>query len=170
MQKKRETTIEHILLSQYEKYYRLAYSYVQNEADALDVVQESAFRAIRDCHHVKNDNYLETWLYRIVINTALELLRKQKRVDTVENIETLSDVQEFSEDIQALHSKWELSDILQSLPPKERTLIILRYIEDMRLEDIAQALGENLNTIKARLYRTLKKLKTNLSPKESRKE
>ena len=168
MNKKLESKVENILLNQYDRYYRLAYSYVQNEADALDIVQESAFRAIRDCHRVRNDAYLETWLYRIVINTSLELLRKQKREEIVEDVEPFGNVQSFSEDIQSLHSDWELADILKNLPPKERSLIILRYFEDMRLEDIAQISGENLNTIKARLYRTLRKLKRNLSQQTGR--
>lgn len=167
---KLEEKVENILLNQYDKYYRLAYSYVQNEADALDIVQESAFRAIRDCHNVRNDAYLETWLYRIVINTSLELLRKQKREEVVEDVEPLGTVQSFSEDIQSLHSDWELEDLLKNLPPKEKSLIILRYFEDMRLEDIAQISGENLNTIKARLYRTLRKLKKSLSQTEIGKE
>lgn len=78
MKTKREKQTEDLLLSQYSRYYRLAYSYVHNEQDALDIVQESAYKAMRDCRSVQNDAYLGTWLYRIVINTALEFLRKHK--------------------------------------------------------------------------------------------
>lgn len=70
---------EQILIDGYERFYRLAYSYVQNREDALDVVQESACKAIRDCGQVKNTDFLSTWIYRIVINTSLDLLRKIKR-------------------------------------------------------------------------------------------
>lgn len=86
MKTKREKQTEDLLLSQYSRYYRLAYSYVHNEQDALDIVQESAYKAMRDCRSVQNDAYLGTWLYRIVINTALEFLRKNKREDTVEEV------------------------------------------------------------------------------------
>ena len=58
---------EQILTENYERYYRLAYSYMRNEDDALDVVQESAYRAIRDCRKVRNKDYLSTWIYRIVV-------------------------------------------------------------------------------------------------------
>ena len=51
---------EQILIEHYERFYRLAYSYVQNREDALDVVQESACKAIRDCGQVKNPAYLST--------------------------------------------------------------------------------------------------------------
>ncbi len=77
---------EQILTENYERYYRLAYSYMRNEDDALDVVQESAYRAIRDCGKVKNKDYLSTWIYRIVVNTALDMLRRKKKETTTEEL------------------------------------------------------------------------------------
>ena len=145
---------ERILTDNYEKYYRLAYSYMRNEDDALDVVQESAYRAIRDCGKVKNKDYLSTWIYRIVVNTALDLLRKKKK-------ETLT--QELPEiPVEDQYQETELRTILNQLDHKSKTIIILRYFEDLKLEDIADILGDNLNTVKARLYRSLKKLRLNL--------
>lgn len=145
---------ETILTEKYEKYYRLAYSYMRNEHDALDVVQESAYRAIRDCGKVKNKDCLSTWIYRIVVNTALDLLRKQKK-------ETLT--RELPEiPVEDRYQETELRTMLEQLDQKSRTIIILRYFEDLKLEDIADILGDNLNTVKARLYRSLKKLRLNL--------
>ena len=54
--------------------------------------------------------------------------------------------------------------MINRLDDKSRTVIILRYFEDLKLEDIADIVGENLNTVKARLYRTLKKLRLELEP------
>lgn len=71
----RETNVqktEQILIDNYEKYYRLAYSYTRTQEDALDVVQESAYKAIRDCNKVENPNYISTWIYRIVVNTSID--------------------------------------------------------------------------------------------------
>lgn len=145
---------ETILTENYKKYYRLAYSYMRNEDDALDVVQESAYRAIRDCGKVKNKDYLSTWIYRIVVNTALDLLRKKKK-------ETLT--QELPEiPVEDQYQETELRTLLEQLDQKSKTIIILRYFEDLKLEDIADILGDNLNTVKARLYRSLKKLRLNL--------
>lgn len=70
---------EQLLTESYEKYYRLAYSYLHNKEDALDAVQESAYRAIRDCGKVKEKEYLATWIYRIVINVSLDILRRQRK-------------------------------------------------------------------------------------------
>ena len=145
---------ERILTDNYEKYYRLAYSYMRNEDDALDVVQESAYRAIRDCGKVKNKDYLSTWIYRIVVNTALDLLRKKKKETLTEDLPEIP--------VEAQYQETELRTILHQLDHKSKTIIILRYFEDLKLEDIADILGDNLNTVKARLYRSLKKLRLNL--------
>ena len=141
---------ERILTDNYEKYYRLAYSYMRNEDDALDVVQESAYRAIRDCGKVKNKD----WIYRIVVNTALDLLRKKKKETLTEELPEIP--------VEDQYQETELRTILNQLDHKSKTIIILRYFEDLKLEDIADILGDNLNTVKARLYRSLKKLRLNL--------
>lgn len=130
MKTKREKQTEDLLLSQYSRYYRLAYSCVHNEQDALDIVQESAYKAMRDCRSVQNDAYLGTWLYRIVINTALEFLRKHKREDTVEEVtEPLTAaVGDYTNELAQLHSKWELEEMLEHLNDREKSVIILRFL------------------------------------------
>lgn len=160
MKTKREQQTEELLLSQYSRYYRLAYSYVHNEQDALDIVQESAYRAMRNCRCVQNDAYLGTWLYRIVINTALEFLRRHRREDTVEEVkEPLTAMVDYMSELSRLHSRWELEEMLAHLNDREKSVIILRFFEDCKLEDIAQITGENLSTVKARLYRALRKMR-----------
>ena len=149
---------EQILTENYERYYRLAYSYMRNEDDALDVVQESAYRAIRDCRKVRNKDYLSTWIYRIVVNTALDLLRKKENIT-----EELPEIP-----VEDQYQDLELRTVLNQLDDKSRTIILLRYFEDLKLEDIADIVGDNLNTVKARLYRSLKKLRLNLEAEHYR--
>ncbi len=150
-----EKETERILLENYEKYYRLAYSYTRSEQDALDVVQESAYKAIRDCGKVREKQYIGTWIYRIVVNTAMDVLRKQGREILTEN-ECREDVSEPSYD------RLELEEIMDRLDGKEKTVIVLRYFHDMKLEEIGEILGENVNTVKTRLYRALRKMRMEL--------
>lgn len=156
MKPKIEAEAEQLLLEGYEKYYRLAYSYVKNEQDALDVVQESAYRVIRDCKKLKEEKYLSTWIYRIVINASIDLLRKEKREGM-----SLDEVEIPYEDHYKEDDPLEL---LSALEETDRAIVILKYFEGWKLEEIAQALEMNLNTVKARLYRALKKLKIALEP------
>ena len=152
---------EQILIEHYERFYRLAYSYVQNREDALDVVQESACKAIRDCGQVKNPPYLSTWIYRIVVNTALDLLRRNKKEIITEELPDIP--------IEDQYQELDLKTALNSLDEKSRTVIVLRYFEDMKLEDISRIVDENLNTVKARLYRALKKLRITMEPEPLQK-
>ena len=151
---------ERILTDNYEKYYRLAYSYMRNEDDALDVVQESAYRAIRDCRKVRNKDYLSTWIYRIVVNTALDMLRRKKKENITEELPEIP--------VEDQYQDLELRTVLNQLDDKSRTIILLRYVEELKLEDIADLVGDNLNTVKARLYRSLKKLRLNLEAEHYR--
>ena len=151
---------EQILTENYERYYRLAYSYMRNEDDALDVVQESAYRAIRDCRKVRNKDYLSTWIYRIVVDTALDMLRRKKKENITEELPEIP--------VEDQYQDLELRTVLNQLDDKSRTIILLRYFEDLKLEDIADIVGDNLNTVKARLYRSLKKLRLNLEAEHYR--
>ncbi len=145
---------EKILIDQYERFYRLAYSYVHNEADALDVVQESACKAITQCKNLKDTEKLLPWLCRIVVNTSLDLLRSQVKEQPTEELPETATVDKYEE--------FDLKEALNRLEPKNCTIIILRYFEDMKIEDIALVVDENVNTVKARLYRSLKKLRVQL--------
>ena len=77
---------ERLLTENYERYYRLAFKLMRNQDDALDVVQESAYRAIKDCKEVRNKDYLSTWIYRIVVNTGLDMLRRKKKETPTEEM------------------------------------------------------------------------------------
>ncbi len=147
--------VETELLSSYDSLYRLAYTYVKNESDAMDIVQESAYKAIKHSSSIKNKAYIKTWLWRIVINTSLELLRQKQR-----EISTCTLEEEGAEDT---YLDFDTLDALNILNEKERAVIILRFFEGQKLQEIANALEENISTTKSILYRSLKKLKAKLS-------
>ena len=63
-----------------EEIFRMAYVYVKNESDALDVVQEVAYHSFKKIDTLKNPEYLKTWLIKIAINCSIELVRKNKKV------------------------------------------------------------------------------------------
>ena len=150
--------VERALLDLYPSLYRLAYSYVKNPDDAMDIVQESAYKAILRAEDMKNIETIKSWLCRIVVNTALDSLRVRRRDTGLENLPDTG-----KEDA------YEDADLLQALDgldERERTVVTLRYFEDMKLSDIVNVTGENLSTVKSLLYRSLKKLKIKLAEGE----
>ncbi len=159
MRQDKESMIHELLVANYDKYYRIAYSYVGNESDALDVVQEGAYKAIYHSDKLKQAAYADTWICRIMINEALALWRRKKREypDTMEHMEQ-KETEEAKEETNE-----DLKEILSTLSEKERAVVILRYFEEMSLEEVADAVGEKLSTVKSRLYRALGKMKGNLT-------
>lgn len=147
--------VESQLLASYESLYRLAYTYVKNPDDAMDVVQESAFKAISRSADVRSPAAIRGWLCRIVVNTAMDVLRARSRQADAEHIPETG-----QEDV---YQDTDLMQALDLLDERERTVIVLRFFQELKLQEIAQVTGENVNTVKTILYRSLKKLKLELS-------
>lgn len=143
--------IEQEILSSYEKLYRLAFSYMKNEQDAMDVVQESVYKAMKNAGQVKDEKYIKTWLWRITINTAVDATRKQSKF--------VSDEQVVEEGREDHYEDMDVLNALETLDEREKKVIILKYFEEWTIGDIAAMLKENPNTVKSILYRSLKKLK-----------
>lgn len=160
MKTSKEALIENLIVENYEKYYRLAFSYVHNEADALDIVQEGAYKAIFKCDSLKEESFAGTWIYRVMLNEIFLFCRK-KQTYAAENFDALNAVEEdfaFQKEKDLL-----LQEAFENLPPKEKAVIELRYFEDMKLEEISAVLDENLSTVKSRLYRALEKMKLSMT-------
>lgn len=155
---KMQQLVEQELLASYDSLYRLAFTYVKNEPDAMDIVQESAYKAIQNAASVRNEAFIKTWLWRIVINTSIEFLREKQREFSCEI------PQEYGK--EDVYLDFDTIDALDVLNDKERAAVVLRYFEDRKLQEIANALEENLSTTKSLLYRSLKKMKIKLTEGE----
>lgn len=146
--------IEYILKNK-EKYYRIAYSYVKNKEDALDIVQDSIVKALKYQSSLREVAYMDTWFCQIVINTSKNHLQKQNRCIDIDE-DQLENYQKPSYD----HYKdFELEEALERLSYTEKTIIILRYFEEMDLKQVSNIMEQNLSTVKSTLYRALKKLR-----------
>lgn len=157
-----ENKIAGYVIMHKENIYRLAFSYVKNADDALDIVQESIYKAISSKDSLKNPNYIKTWFYRIIVNTSLDLIRKQKKL-VVADEEILSGYDTGAIDN---YQNIDLQRALESLPDNYRSVIVLRYFEDLKIEEIAEILNENVNTVKTHLYKSLKKLRIKMNDQE----
>lgn len=143
-------------------FYRLSYSYVKNSEDAMDVVQEAIHKALKSVHRLEDASKMHSWFYKIVVNAALDFLRKKKRVQVTDD-DTLEFLSQGESDV---YEDQDVKRAIEDLPEMYRVIIILRFFEDLKLEDIAQILDENENTIKTRLYKALRLLKVELSQEE----
>lgn len=136
--------------------FRFAYTYMKNKEDAEDVVNESVIKALRSIRSLKNPAYMKTWFYKIVINTALSQLRRRRNVVPIHELEGVLPGREDG------HAELLFDSILKTVKEPERTMLVLKYGEEMTFSEIADILDMNENTVKSRLYRTLQGLKVNL--------
>ncbi|GAA0438903.1 MAG: RNA polymerase sigma factor [Bacillota bacterium] len=155
MRNKSKDKLISLILEKKEDFYRLAYSYVKNSEDALDIVQESIEKAIKAHHSIQDNQSVKSWFYRIVVNTSLDFLRKHKRTSFVDE----NTLDYYSSGKNDTYQNIDLERSLEELPVKYRTVIILKYFEDLKIHEVAEILNENNNTIKTRLYRALEMLK-----------
>lgn len=159
MQKQqKEELIEQTLLTNYDKYYRLAKSYTHNSDDALDIVQNGAYKAIMAGKKLKNEAFVETWIYRIMLNEIFRFCKTNKNILIVPQDMAPETGREDT------YENFDLQVALDRLDPKDKSVVILKYFEGMKLSEIAQVLKEKENTVKSRLYRSLDKLRLELEP------
>ncbi|MEQ7052793.1 sigma-70 family RNA polymerase sigma factor [Paenibacillaceae sp. P-4] len=143
-----------------ESIYRMAYTYVRNKEDALEIVQETVYRAFISIHKLKQPQYFSTWLTKIAVNCSLDYIRKSKKVVYLDKEHEGSYTQAGRE--EAL----DLYEALDRLDEKTKTVIMLRYFEDIPLKEIAEVMDAPLSSVKSILYRGLQKLKLNLGESE----
>lgn len=147
------------ILEEKEKHYRLAYSYVRNTDDALDIVQESIYKAFSALDSLKEPGHIKTWFYRIVVHTALDFLRKRKKLVLVDE----KNLAVYDSGAVDDYADLDLQKAMADLPEKYRTIIILRYFEDLKIEEVAIVLDRNVNTVKTQLYKALEMLRIRIN-------
>lgn len=143
------------LMQQYEEpLYRVAYSYMRNEHDAVEAMQELVYRSYRNIAGVKEPQYMGTWLTRVLINICHDMLRKQKREIPSDMLIERREQQGYEQT-----SELELLDALSQLNVEQRELIMMKYVEDRCNTDIAHILNIPEGTVKSRLHYALRKLR-----------
>lgn len=141
-----------------EKLYKMAYVYMQNESDAVEVFQEATYRAFASIGKLRNDDYFSTWITRILINTAISHLRKRKRTIPM-NQEIMNTLRASSMNMDV---QLDLLNALEEIEEKYKTVLLLRYYRDYTVTQIAQILKCPEGTVKTNIRRGLARLKAKM--------
>lgn len=160
MKQDRYESLVQFILENQESFYRIAFSYLRNKDDALDAVQNTVCKALENYQMIRKDTALKMWVYRILVNESMKMIREKKKVILFDNTEDKMLEQSY-EDKSILFSENFMQQI-KSLDDDAQKILILRYFEEMPLKDIAAIMDMNLNTVKAKIYRGLSKLKIEL--------
>lgn len=143
MTKLTKQELEELILENQEYLYRLAFSYMKNDADAQDAVGETIVTAYEHLYALRKKESARSWLMKILINQCLSMLRKQKKELAIQlSIETYNP---FQYD--------ELWLIVMDLPDSLRSIVVLYYYEQFTTKEISKILRIAEGTVKSRLSR-----------------
>lgn len=142
------------------KLYRLALAILGNDADARDALQDAVIRAFRAYPQLRGGQAaFPSWMRRIVVNSATHILRRRLRVIPVERPEALHpDPGGPPPELQG-----DVWDAVRRLDDRYRAVVVLRFLEDMSLEEIGRALDIPVGTVKSRLHVALRRLREMLA-------
>jgi RNA polymerase sigma-70 factor, ECF subfamily len=146
-----------------EKVFRLAFSMVQNQAQAEDLAQEVFLKIWRHLASYRSGASLSSWIYAITRNTCLTELKKRARYPTLSLQQP--EMEQAADSIPALQSTdrpsgmdMDVQTMLAELPPKYRQVITLYYLEQRSYEEAALLLALPIGTVKTLLFRARKQL------------
>ncbi|MBB6632652.1 sigma-70 family RNA polymerase sigma factor [Cohnella thailandensis] len=142
-----------LIHSERVRLFRIAYSYLKNEEDAIEAIQELTYRAYLKLGKLKEPRYFHTWLIRILIRYCLDERKRRQRMTPVDEVpEPLSKELNLDDRIQ-------LGMEIENLKPNHKHVIILKYYEDMTLTEISRLLEKPEGTVKTWLNQALKQLR-----------
>lgn len=165
-----EQAFEQLVIAYEKPIYNLALRMTGSRDDAFDLTQETFLKAWHAISLFQFDSKFITWLCRIATNTCIDFLRKERRRQTI-SLTAMDDMDEVYE-IDVADGSLDPAGILektmdqeavyaalQQLPPEYRAALSMHVIEDMRYEDIAEALNVKTGTVKSRIFRARERIR-----------
>ena len=168
-----------LLVDRYQrKVYSIAFGVVRNREDALDITQDAFLKVHRNLPNFKGDSSFYTWLYRIVVNLGIDHVRKSGRFQNVDYDDTFKREEHVDSAQAALSpsrldtnpakniSRKELAKQMQlalsTLSPNHRTAILLREVQGLSYEEMAETMGVSKGTVMSRLHHARKNMQSAL--------
>ena len=143
-----------LIRKQKEYLYRTAYLYSGNEDDALEIVQETVLRAFRSIRNLKDPGMFRTWITRILINVSKDYYKRVQRRSAAAELEIPQETGGISAE-----ERLDLYSAIERLPEKYRTVVILRYFDELKLDEIAYVTGVPRGTVSGWLTRARQELR-----------
>ena len=150
---------DELYLPCHEALFRTALYYGSKYEIAEDLLQQTVVDAIQHFPQLRNQAYFKTWITRILINNFKQYYRKSKFVEVVSMDKEIY----FDDSCDSVLESLYIQELLEKLNHKYRTVVVLKYINNMTIDEISQVLKIPQSTVKSRLYRALRKLENEVS-------
>ncbi len=156
-----------------DKVFQISYRMLGNRHEAEDIAQEAFLRAFVNIHSYNTEFKFSTWLYRITTNLCIDRIRKKKpsyyldaEVAGTEGLNMYSQIPSTTrlpeDDVESLELQDTIQKEIMKLPEKYRSVIVLKYIEELSLKEISDILDMPLGTVKTRIHRGREALRKRL--------
>lgn len=145
--------------------FSIACSILKDEHSSEEVVHDAFVNAFKALPKFNQSSKFSTWFYRIVVNQALQRLKKRKtdKIDFVENFDTEPVVEDYILSLEAKERKKLINDALNRLPPDESLALRLFYLEEISIKEVEMITGWSASKVKVSLHRARKHLLTILN-------
>ncbi len=157
-----ERAFEELVIRYEAKVRRIAFGVLRDHALAEDVAQETFLTACRKADSFRAEGSVRAWLFRIAVRRALDELKKRSRKAEVA---LPDDGRRGDEPHKQLDAGWDLERALERLTPEHRAAIILKEVEGLSYQEIAESLGWPMGTVATRIHRARLELRASLQEK-----
>lgn len=148
------------LIHLYQKdLYRIAYLHVKNEDTALDIVSDTVIKGYEKIHKLREPAYFKTWLIRVLLNTVHDYFRQNHETADLTLLENTPADTSTKIDLE---EKMDLYHAIDTLPEKYRSVIVLKYYDELKISEISNILSMPEGTIKAYLHQAKQTLRNYL--------
>ncbi len=168
-----QSAFEEVVSFYQNKVYQICFRMLGNAHEAEDIAQEAFLRAYTNIHSFDDNRKFSTWLYRIATNLSIDRIRKKKpdyfldaEVKGTEGLTMYSQISADQalpdEEVESLELQEYIHKEILSLPAKYRSVIVLRYIDELSLQEISEILDIPVGTVKTRVHRGREALRKKL--------
>ena len=161
-----ETAFDEVVRRYQERVYQFVHRVVGDCEDAADITQETFIRAYGKLQEFRGDSSLFTWLYRIALNMSINLLRK-KRLRSFVSLRDSAGPELWAQggpevDAAASRLRARVEDAIAGLPPRQRSIFVLRQYDQLSHREIAEVVGSSEGAVRAGYFHALRKLRSAL--------
>ena len=160
----KQSSYEKLMKKYYQMIYNLVYRMISKKEDVEDLTQEAFIKAFNSLHNFDKQFAFSTWLFKIATNNAIDYLRKKKLYTFSIDKEIHADDSDYKFEIPDHENKPDkhilddqlkqiINEAIETLPPKYKSVIVLRHKEEKEYEEIAKELRIPLGTVKAHIFR-----------------
>ncbi|KHF39156.1 sigma-70 family RNA polymerase sigma factor [Halalkalibacter okhensis] len=149
-----------LIMKRKNQYYRLAFTYVGNEHDAMDALEEMIVLAYEKIHQLQKAESFYSWTNTILVNCCKSLVKKRLKLVFLDETDSKKQPDAITNPYIVREQQLDLQDLLSRLNQHQREAIALKYFHDLDYKSISKITGVSIGTVKSRIFQGLKKMKT----------